>query len=90
MDHQKLKNRISKINPETLFADGFDDCLVGYCRVKGRCLAMYDSVLIIEKLSKDMTEEEAEEFFCFNIEGSFMGDNTPIFHEFTFERKDQF
>jgi hypothetical protein len=28
-----------------------------------------------------MTEEEAEEYFQFNVEGAWVGDNTPVFIE---------
>ena len=27
---QELKEKIAEINPEALFADGFDECLIGY------------------------------------------------------------
>jgi hypothetical protein len=34
---------------------------------------------MIEKLCNDMTPEEAQEFFEFNIEGAYMGERTPVY-----------
>jgi hypothetical protein len=40
----------------------------------------YDRDKVIEILMQDgMDEEEAEEFFSFNIEGAYMGAETPMF-----------
>lgn len=67
---------------ELLFADGFDEALLG---VATRCgqppLVVYDRQKCIDLLiSRDgMSEEEAEEYFSFNTEGAWVGDRTPIF-----------
>lgn len=40
----------------------------------------YDRAKVIEILMRDgMDEEEAEEFFSFNIEGAYLGDATSMF-----------
>lgn len=61
-----------------LIADGYDDAIIGQT-TKG--LVVYNIAAIIELLMErdGMTEEEALEFFDFNIDGSYMGDQTPIF-----------
>lgn len=61
-----------------LIADGYDDAIIGQT-TKG--LVVYNIATIIELLMErdGMTEEEALEFFDFNIDGSYMGDQTPIF-----------
>lgn len=68
-----------------LVADGFDSCLIGK-DTKDR--AIYDADAMIEVLmSRDeMTFEEATEFFWFNIEGSFLGDETPVYVFLNYER----
>jgi hypothetical protein len=59
----------------------YDDCIVGIgARFSSGPLAVYDTQKVLAKLQADgMTEEEAEEYFNFNILGAWMGDGTPIF-----------
>ena len=80
-----LKEKIIDIIGEDeyiLLADGFDDAFVGIGRQFGKPMAVYDRFECIEHLIKDgMTEEEAEEYFQFNVEGAYVGENTPIFLE---------
>ena len=40
---------------------------------------VYSADKIIEILSEEMTPEEAEEFYEYNILGAYMGDMTPIY-----------
>jgi hypothetical protein len=42
---------------------------------------VYDANLVIQSLITDqeMTEEEALDWFEYNVIGSYMGENTPIF-----------
>lgn len=71
---------MAEINPEALFADGFDDCIIGVCEVFGRPpLVAYDRNKVIKKLMNDMTIEEAEEYFEYNILGAWVGENTPVY-----------
>jgi hypothetical protein len=62
-------------------ADGFDDCLLGVGFSFARYgVLVYDEAKVIEKLKLDgMTEEEAFEYYEFNILGACVGDNMPIF-----------
>ena len=65
-----------------LLADGFNDALIGTGqRANQPTLAVYDAKKCIEVLEKrdGMTQEEALEFFEFNVVGSSVGDDTPIF-----------
>jgi len=61
-----------------LIADGFDDAIIGQTT---KDLVVYNVSTIIEILMErdEMTEEEALEFFDYNIDGSYMGEQTPIF-----------
>jgi hypothetical protein len=62
-----------------LFADGFDLAIIGIC-IKTYCI-VYSKSKCIEILSKDMNHEEALEYFDFNVDGAYVGEQTPIFVE---------
>jgi len=61
---------------EILKADGFDDAIIGIEETSMRLI--YSISKCIEILSKDMTEEEAIEYFEFNVSGAYFGEKTPI------------
>lgn len=80
------KNAFQKMyeNKETsdaLLADGFDDALLGFGRQFTYDVAVYDYGRCIEILqSRDgMSEDDAVEYFEFNVTGAWVGPNTPIF-----------
>lgn len=64
-----------------LIADGLDAAIIGVGR---RCaqpdIVAYDVKKVISILMSrdDMTEEEAVEFYEFNIAGGWHGDQTPV------------
>ena len=62
--------------------DDFDAAIIGIAERIGmnRVLA-YDKGKCIEVLMKDMSEDEAIEYFDYNTLGAWMGDGTPIFIE---------
>ena len=61
-----------------LFADGFDDALIGVDDKTFR--AVYSIEKIIDILVKEgASYEEAVEHFDFNIAGSYVGKMTPIY-----------
>jgi hypothetical protein len=65
-----------------LLADGFELALIGHVEQNnGSHVACYnrDSCIRILEERDGMTEEDAEEFFAFNVEGSYMGELTPIY-----------
>lgn len=64
-----------------LLADGFEEAFVGVGRQFGKPFAIYDREICIDILAREMTREEAEEYFSFNVEGSWVGEKTPIFLE---------
>lgn len=61
---------------EVLVADGFDDAIIGIDSNSMRLI--YSVSKCIEILSKYMDEEEAVEYFDFNVRGSYVGEKTPI------------
>jgi hypothetical protein len=63
--------------------DGYNDCIIGTCyRFGQEPIVAYSRNKIIKKLMKEMTEEEAEEYFEFNIIGAWVGDKTPCFIDY--------
>lgn len=71
-----MKN-ILKNYKDLLIADGYDDAIVG---VSSKEIVVYSINKIVEILmAEGMTDEEALEFFEYNIEGSYVGEKTPIY-----------
>mgnify|MGYP003111639793 FL=1 len=83
MNIEEKKDYIAQYNPEALLADGFEDALIGLGQQFNKTLAVYDRQKCIEILiDRDgMSEEEAVEYFEFNVTNAWVGENTPIFFE---------
>jgi hypothetical protein len=65
-----------------LLADGYEDAYIGIARqFTKNPLALYDRNKCIDILvNRDgMSDEEAEEYFQYNVEGAWVGENTPMF-----------
>jgi hypothetical protein len=78
---QKLDDLAIAEGMDLIFIDGHDDAIVGLGRQFNKNAIIYDKNKIIHKLCEDMTEEEAYEWYEFNIAGAYMGESTPIFLE---------
>ena len=65
----------------TLFADGFDDAIIGLNYKGGHHRVVYDGKKMVEELEKKegWTEEEAMEWLQFNTFNAFYGKGTPIY-----------
>ena len=77
-----LNDWVSMYNEDALLTDGFEDAFHEMSEVFNRPpLATYDRDKCIEILVQrdGMTYEEAVEFFEFNVAGSWVGENTPIY-----------
>ena len=61
--------------------DGYDDCVVGTVNRFGMSPVLcYALQKVIAKMVDDgMTEEEAYEYYNFNMLGAWVGDGTPAF-----------
>jgi hypothetical protein len=64
---------------EFLKADGFDDAIIGVEEESMRLI--YSVTKCIEILMKDMSEEDALEYFSYNVSGPYFGEKTPIWCE---------
>tara|TARA_R100001594_G_scaffold87052_1_gene121448 strand:- start:9786 stop:10037 length:252 start_codon:yes stop_codon:yes gene_type:complete len=75
-----FKETLEGIDENILLADGFEDACIGYIERAGLpTIACYDKNKCLQILRKDMDKEEAEEFFHFNVLGSYVGEYTPCF-----------
>jgi hypothetical protein len=71
---------LAEYNEDMLFADGFDDALIGIVERAGLPpIACYNKEKCIEILMKDMSLEDADDYFYYNVVGSYVGENTPCF-----------
>ena len=71
-------NKILEWFPEEdiLTIDGFDDAIMGIEESSLRLI--YSKTKCIDILKEDMTEEDALEYFDFNIASAYVGEKTPI------------
>lgn len=68
------------MNEEVLYADGFEKAFIGIGVQFNKSLAIYDYSKCIEVLIDDgMSYEEAVEWMDYNVLGSYVGENTPVF-----------
>lgn len=76
---EAIKEELSYINEQALFADGFDEALVGIDM--SSYVAVYDIEKCIDVLMQDtgMTPEESKEYFEYNTLGAYVGEYTPRF-----------
>ena len=84
MDTDKMsltkKEQVADINPDALFADGFDGAIIGY-EATG-CCAVYDydkCLKVLMERDDRMNFTEAHEFMEVNVVSAYVGDFTPIF-----------
>lgn len=79
------RDEIAEFNGELLMLEPayFDKAIVGVVTNMNHQVVCYDTNKIIKILMKEdkMTEEEAREYFDFNILGSWVGEYTPVYLE---------
>ena len=81
---EEIIDMLMEENPSAQLAEGLDDAVIGISRNHWHhkdSIAVYDIGLIIDILVErdGMTVQGAYEFFEFNIQGSWVGENTPLF-----------
>lgn len=64
---------------EIICADGFDDAVIGIDSSTMRLI--YSTKLCIGILCKDMSWDDAIDYFNFNVSGAYVGERTPIWCE---------
>jgi len=77
----KLEEIREFLDDETIILDGFDNCVIGIAsRIGQPSVLAYDMGKCIEELmSQGMDNEEALEYFEYNVAGAYLGEYTPIF-----------
>jgi hypothetical protein len=72
--------RLKEEYPDVMTMDGYDDAIIGVVERIGLEVVCYDLDKVIEILMKQgMNEEDAWEWYQFNMVGSWVGDKTPVF-----------
>lgn len=80
----KIDDWVDEFYPDStiLIADGFEEAFVGVASQFDKPIAIFDRQKCIKILMRDMSEDEAYEYFEFNVSGAYVGENTPAFIEF--------
>ena len=80
---RKKRSTLGKQFSGMLSADGFDKCAVGYTMEQPNrpALIVYDYEMCVRVLMDHSKMEygEAVEYMDYNVIGSWVGDNTPVF-----------
>jgi hypothetical protein len=63
---------------EFLKVDGYDEAIIGVDMASSNLIYSYAKMIEI-MMEEGMDQEEAREYFDFNIAGAYMGEKTPIF-----------
>ena len=76
-----LKDWIVEQDDEALFADGFDEAIIGIAECFGRVpVVAYDREAVIDILCEHGGDREgADEYFQYNLAGAYVGERTPVF-----------
>ena len=85
--YEEIIEYLQEVNPKAIIADGFDAAIIGTaCRADISTIAVYDVGKILNILMKrdGMSEIDAIEFYGFNIVGTYVGENGPMFINTTF------
>ena len=69
---------IERYGENILLATGFNDAIIGIDRHSDRIIYSVREVIKILMTRDGMTEEDAMEYYDYNVEGSWVGDQTPI------------
>lgn len=64
------------VDEDILIANGFDSAIIGIDESSMRLI--YSVKKCIHILTEDMSEEDAIEYFDYNVKGSYVGEKTPI------------
>lgn len=66
---------------QTMLATGFEEAIIGLDTSGDVFRVVYDIDAIISILMDrdEMTEEDANEHFSYNIQGSYVGEGTPLY-----------
>lgn len=78
---QQMLNWIDETFECIIYPDGYEDCILGVAeKFGGPPVAVLDVEKMLDKMRQDgMSDEEAMEYFEFNILGAYVGEETPVY-----------
>jgi len=79
---KKIEEYAEQTGSEIIFFDGFDEAIIGICKRYGQNPIVaydYEKCIDILLVGDEMSREEAEEYFEFNVSGAYVGASTPCF-----------
>ena len=77
---EKISDFLDQFGLTTLIADGFDEAILGVYVHDDNPKVIYDSHKCVDMLMEQgMTNDDAQEYFDYNISGAYMGEKTPLF-----------
>ena len=82
VSREQIEEWVEGYGDEILLADGFDEAFIGVAEVFGRPpIATYDRDKCLDILmGRDgMSEDDAIDFFNYNVTGAWVGETTPAF-----------
>jgi len=75
-----MNNKYFDLAEGAVILEGFDDCIIGVSESFGEePRIIYSKKQIITKLMKDMSQEDAVDYYYYNIVGGMFGTQNPIF-----------
>jgi hypothetical protein len=80
MSPNEIKKQLARLNPEAWILDGYDNALVGISEDNPpRAMYSPEKIMQIDIVRHGWTQEEAEEWFGFNVLGLEPNPNGPRF-----------
>lgn len=77
-----MREQLVEVYGQLLFADGFDDCIIGISDDSGVFRVVYSVDKMVDSLvSQGDTPSDALEYLEFNTLSAWMGERTPIYVE---------
>ncbi len=78
--NEQLNQQIEDLGVPSLYMPEHENAVVGIeVTPKNDVRVVYRPEIIIENLEEDMSRSDAEDFYFYNIEDSYIGNSTPIF-----------
>lgn len=69
---------ISQVNPDSCYPTGYEDCIIGMLSSIDPVIVMDKNKMINKLVMEGMTEEEAIEYFDYNIGDAYI-ENGPVY-----------
>ena len=75
---ENLLERLEELNPEAVVLGDLNNCIIGMCVSRGNYILLYSGNAIVKHFEKNMSREEAEDYYVFNIENAYFGEGSPV------------